>query len=1584
MNAQPAIREGFGRAISVFCAVIALLMAMSTTFRDEIPTGGIRGMATLEEGAKPAPGITIWARPMLVISEDPIESQKVRTEKDGSFIFRGLQEGSWQLEGNGLHHTGTAIQVGVTEGKLSPASLMLVPDPPSISIYANQRIYAVNSAPEIRAHGFGPDGTVHLSIYKVDFDALVAAGSISDLYWQELSVQDEDGSWQRHFNPETKSATLHDEFDYALKERDREGGFSERIVLPELPAGIYVVSADAWETNSTGFIEVTDIGLVTKNTDRDFLAWVTDLSSGAPIAEAAVYSQGGTTGAILLGKTDSDGLWRGPMPVGESDSQIGVYAQSGDSRALLGLWTGWDDGTPAGEPLKLWLQTDRPIYRPGHTVSYRGVARRRDPAGYNLPTAKAVGIELRDEQDNIVASSTHTLSSHGTFHGELSLNPEGATGYYTLIISCDGNEESFPIEVAAYRKPEYSVKVLPAKPYFVTGEQATVTVAAEYYFGGPVPDAEVVMYVLRTPTWSDPFSEEAWDPGWDSGGEFVTELTAITNERGEATFSFEAEIPEAESDYYWMSDNDYRYNLTASVADEGGKYYEGSGSFLVAHGELALQINLDRWIGEPGQAVPYTVTAKRHDGQPVTVGQKVEVQWGIERWEENPKTQTWEHREEQLGSVTLTLDGEGRAKGSLTADKAGDLVLTASAKDERRHEATARAWCWITDGSTYEDSRDGQSIRIQPDLPKYKVGDNAKLLISGGEPGAQFLLTVESERLHSAEIITCEGPSALIELPITEAFLPNVYVALTRVFEQELQQASAQIRIDTTTREVMVTVTAPAEIVKPGDSVTYSIRTTDLAGAPLSAAVAIGVVDESIYALREDATDPLGSFYPRRWNAVNTSYSFAPIYLDGGDKGAVNADIRTKFLDTAAWFPEVQTDEAGNASVTVELPDNLTQWRATAVAITDDTRVGMTIFKLRARKDLMIRLQLPRTFAQEDKADLIAVLHNETGAPIEVTAKAVATGAQLTGKAEQMLTLPPGVPTAVRWPLTCPTAGEASFTVTAIAGKLNDGVMQTVPIAPRGIRVRSAEGGSFTESTSVKFTLEPGAIKEVGALDVSVSPSLAHSLLNTLDYLIGYPYGCTEQTMSRFLPTVLVADALKTLNIKPPKNAEDIPDMVAKGYARLERFQHGDGGWGWWEYDDSDPWMTAYVLEGFARADAAGFTPPENARSRGINWAKARLDEAAGEVELSYRRGGRLFLLRALALNGETEYVRAKIAAGEPVPTDTAGQLSSAILIHNALGNDAQVASLVERLARLATRDGAGSANWEEDYWGVETTAQGLLALVTAAPDDPLIPDVINWLEQKRKGNSWTSTRDTAITVNAMCTYLSALGVGQSAGSITVSLNGQPVQTLSYGAGFAIAPMSLRIPVAQLTAGSNTLSLEKSGDAGPCYFSAELTQIVAEKTLSARPLGKQLSVSREYFPLSVRRDADGKERLLPSREPATTFKAGDIVRCVLIVKSDADREFIMLRDPIPGGFECIERTVPEDRWSWTNWWAQTDLRDDHIAFFSRHVSKDGNEFSYLLRAEAPGTWQALPTSVEEMYNPDVSATAQGETLVIKP
>ena len=140
-------------------------------------------------------------------------------------------------------------------------------------------------------------------------------------------------------------------------------------------------------------------------------------------------------------------------------------------------------------------------------------------------------------------------------------------------------------------------------------------------------------------------------------------------------------------------------------------------------------------------------------------------------------------------------------------------------------------------------------------------------------------------------------------------------------------------------------------------------------------------------------------------------------------------------------------------------------------------------------------------------------------------------------------------------------------------------------------------------------------------LKLSVDASLASTVLTALDDLAGYPYGCVEQTMSRFLPTVVVADAFKEINAPVSEATKTkLPDMVAKGLQRLYSFQHSDGGWGWWENDNTNPYMTAYVVYGLALAEKAGYNIDKGYLDRGINSIKSQLsnNNTIDETTLAY------------------------------------------------------------------------------------------------------------------------------------------------------------------------------------------------------------------------------------------------------------------------------------------------------------------------------------------------------------------------------
>ncbi|MEO7995006.1 MAG: alpha-2-macroglobulin family protein, partial [bacterium] len=657
---------------------------------------------------------------------------------------------------------------------------------------------------------------------------------------------------------------------------------------------------------------------------------------------------------------------------------------------------------------------------------------------------------------------------------------------------------------------------------------------------------------------------------------------------------------------------------------------------------------------------------------------------------------------------------------------------------------------------------------------------------------------------------------------------------------------------------------------------------------------------------------------------------------------------------------------------------------ATAVGATIDTQVGIATEKVRVNKPLMIRLQMPRAFTQTDESRFTAVLHNSTDTAMTVEVACVASGVTLKGDAKKTITLEPGKPTAVEWPIVVDSATDATIRVTAVAKNNGptDGVEETVPIVPHGKLAVTYLSGDVKTEAKLHVVKDPRIIAGESSLTLGLAPTPAASLLAPLDYLADYPYGCTEQTMSRFLPTVVVMDTFRRLNLGTPRRAAQIPDMLDQSFARLKKFQHQDGGWGWWEWDETDPFMTAYVLEGYARAEEAGIAVPEDSRERGLGSARTQLEQTN---DTSYWPSERLFLVRALALNGEapSETWRPWLA---PAKLTTPGQLANGLLITHTLGAGWQSErdQILTKLVGLAKREG-DQVFWETDeYWGVEETGQALLAIATTDPSNALLPGVLRWLQHHQRGHSYYSTRDTAIAILGLSRYLANLRIDEAPYDFTITLNGAPYQTFHYEPGMSLTEEpSFTVPLDQLKDGENEIALAQTGGV-PCGYALDFQQIIAADHIAAEAPVKGFTVTREYYKLTTQRLEDGTIHLAPSKEPLKEVQAGDFVRCRLTIHSDKEREFVMITDPLPAGCEVVERTEPEDPWSWNYWWSHTDLRDDRIIYFSRWLPEGESTIAYTLRAEAPGTYHLLPARLEAMYNPDEYATSEELTIGVRP
>ena len=352
----------------------------------------------------------------------------------------------------------------------------------------------------------------------------------------------------------------------------------------------------------------------------------------------------------------------------------------------------------------------------------------------------------------------------------------------------------------------------------------------------------------------------------------------------------------------------------------------------------------------------------------------------------------------------------------------------------------------------------------------------------------------------------------------------------------------------------------------------------------------------------------------------------------------VEPKVRKDFKDTAFWQPDVVTGADGKATVKFDLPENLTTWRATARAVTADMRVGSIVSRVLSRKDLILRLETPRFMTEGDTVTVSGIVHNYLNSDKAAQIKLEVAGANLLDAAQQTVTISKEGEQRIDWRITTSQLGEATLLATAKTNEESDGIELKLPVVPHGLKRTTGGAAAMAEETGERtFTLDlpANANSQARTLRIEAAPSIAGAMFGALDYLTGYPYGCVEQTMSSFLPNVIVAQALKDVKTASIKATNDLNAKVQRGLDRLYGFQHGDGGWGWWKDDKTDPFMTAYVVDGLTMARRAGYAVNGYALNRGRESVKHLLDAGKFENGKPIDPESRAYLVYALNVSGD-------------------------------------------------------------------------------------------------------------------------------------------------------------------------------------------------------------------------------------------------------------------------------------------------------------------------------------------------------------
>ncbi|MGA7651171.1 MAG: MG2 domain-containing protein [Terracidiphilus sp.] len=1391
---------------------------------------------------------------------------------------------------------------------------------------------------------------------------------------------------------------------------------TQQLPIDGLKEGVYLIEATDGTYKAYTVAIVTSMALVERSVSTGSggaSVYVADRKTGAPVAGAdlAMYANGSLEAS---GKTNEDGLAdltmpkRGPAVAtdgGPELDNVWILARRGEDAALVTPW-GYGFSQNGQQNERAFLYTDRPVYRPGHTVDIKGILRKEQNDTLLLPDEKTVTLTVTGPDDKTVYKQDVPVSAHGTVAGDLALESDAPLGYYTINLNGQLGNGSFYVE--EYKKPEYQVTVN-ATPRVLEGNSITAIIQARYFFGEPVAGAKV-KYVVHTSEhwWWDEDQEdsddsadadsEQYDADADWGANEQQEHEGVLDADGRLTVEIPTRVEEKHTD------QDYR--IEARVTDAADREVSGHGTTLATYGSFRVSVEPVSYVYQGGQPVKVKVHAQDYDGKPVQT--QVHVAAALIKWD----SVTHQRSETQAAAQDAATGADGTAVVDLSITGSGDFEVTASATTPEQRVVEGRTWVWIWNGAG-EFYNANTQMQIVADKKSYAVGDTAHLLLVTGLKESWAVVTVEGDSVQSRRLLHGTSESVPFDVPITTESQPNVEVTAIVVHEDQVMTAQKSLNVPLVERTLTVTATASKDRYLPGEQGSFDVYTADSKGQPVEADLSFGEVDEALYAVRPDTTGNIVSyFYPKRDVYVQPQSSFE-FYFSGqaGRQSPLLAQlnaglyhprmaqvkpgsdlvvpkVRKAFPDTAYWNPDVRTGPNGHATVTFNFPDALTTWRTTIRAMTDDGKAGGVVTRVLVRKNLIVRLAAPRFFRQGDETVLRVIAHNYLEAAKDVTFALDVAGVDVLSGQQQTVNVPAKGEAHVDWRVKARVTGNAVLTAKALTNEESDALEMTLPVLPFGVKQRAAGSGVvFSGPGQNQWSFSYPANSDAGTrgLTITVAPSVAGTVFDALDYLASYPWGCTEQTMSSFLPDVIMAHTLDLLKLKSPIDRATLNDMVKAGLDKLNGLEHDDGGWGWWPDDQSRVFMTAYVVSGLAQARDAGYAIDESRLQKGRAWLAQALSKYPNMIP-----DLRAYVVYALATTGGAEKEAIETAWDDRTKVSDEGLALIGLALDAAEDARAKdVAQLLEKKAKVTDHD----AHWEGTYDGMleywydtsdETTAYALKLLVREDKSSGLLAKAAVWLAEHRDGDYWYTTKQTAMVIGGLTDYLALSGELANESDVEVLVNGASVGKRHFAPADAFGlPWKITVPAAQAGSGGQ-VTIRKTGN-GITYWSAESSWYSTDKRLYQQ--GKlALNITRDYYVLRKRQDKPTDPITYDLAPLAGPVHIGDIVAVRLAV-SGSDWKYLLAEDPIPAGTEFLPDaalyTINQKPAWWGNWFTREEFHDDRAAFFNTDFS-GRREYVYLLKVDNEGKFAISPASAGPMYQPATETTTDPAALEVLP
>ncbi|HWB19136.1 MAG TPA: MG2 domain-containing protein, partial [Phycisphaerales bacterium] len=740
-------------------------------------------------------------------------------------------------------------------------------------------------------------------------------------------------------------------------------GNSQEELKEKLPMGAYVLVAQAGDKSERACVLVSNASLIVKAVNDKTLVFYTDAVSGAPIAGAQVqvtqtrWNNQQQLSQAATKTTDAQGLCLfepGDFP-SLPKNMYGQYYVGAKMEGRQAFAVSSMQMYSAGhEPWKIYAFTDRPAYRPEDTVHWKLFARQWTSAGFVTPKDAVIEYQINDPQGAKLKEGTAELNAYGSAWGEFELSKSSPLGAYQVTFWNAGKKQHIGsatlFRTEEYKLPEYQVTVKPpmdeGKPKaYLLGETVQLDIHGEYYFGGPVANATVEVVVKQRPyyQWWRPTREYPWvydeqNPYryWYGGGQVVKQETLHTDAQGNASLSLETDA---------NASQDQEYDVEARMVDASRREITANGIVRVGKQTYSVHPQPEHTLYKPGDKATVQYTTIDINDQPVSVEGTVRVTrevysevWvdpngrdvtGSELWNlksagifppapPRPDMPAWRmksagYTSEEILTQTVKTDDKGEGELVFTPQQEGYYKVSWVSRDRNMMPITADTWVWVVTNDTTALAYRTNGLDIIVDKDTFRSGVNAPVMISTPTNDRYVLFSVEGNDLYSYQVVHVTGNVKLINVPIDQRHIPNVYLNAAMMQDGQMYADQESVTIPPVEQYLKVDVSANKSQYQPQEEGTLTVTTKDADDKPVSAEVALALVDESVYFIQQDfAGDPRPFFFEQRQGQYvrtdSTASQRAFIRLVKNAKGEV-VDVR--MVGTASQLSHDEPREAG-------------------------------------------------------------------------------------------------------------------------------------------------------------------------------------------------------------------------------------------------------------------------------------------------------------------------------------------------------------------------------------------------------------------------------------------------------------------------------------------------------------------------------------------------------------------------------------------------------------------------------------------------------------------------------------------------